>query len=213
MASKIDYRSISKTKMPLVILTHPVEGYEEMRWNKKSSMLMANLILVVFFFTTIISQQYTGFVFNTYRPEQLNVVTVFFTTFVLFALWVIANMGVCTLNDGEGSFQDVWVNTAYALIPYIICSLLAVLVSNFVVSDEAVFYTAFITVGLMWSAVLLFLGLKTAHQFTLGKTVASVILTLLGMIIIVFVILLTFALIQKMIEFVSSIYNEIRYRV
>ena len=59
----------------------------------------------------------------------------------------------------------------------------------------------------------MFLGLKNAHQFTLGKTIASIILTLIGIIIIVFVILLAFVLMSKMTEFISTITAEIRNRM
>jgi len=212
MASGIDYRSVPKWKMPFIILSHPMEGLEEMRFNKRGSMLIANLILCAFFITTIISQQYTGFIFNGYRPENLNIITVFMMTFALFGLWVVSNMAVCTLNDGEGTFSDVWINSAYALVPYILFTLLGVLISNFVVQRESVFFTAMPTIGLLWSGALLFLALRTAHQFTMGKTVGSVILTLIGMLIVVFMLLLTFALVQKMIGFITTIYSEIRYR-
>jgi len=213
MASNIDYKNISPYKIPLLLLTHPVEAYEEMRWNKKGSLLVANLILVCFFFATIASQQYTGFIFNRYRPEYLNIFSVFTITVGLFALWLIGNMAICTLTDGEGTFIDVWVNTAYALVPYIIFLLIATLVSNFIVMEEGVFYQLITGAGLLWTAMLLFLGLKTAHQFTLAKTITSVLLTLLAMVIIVFMILLTFSLIQQVVQFVTTVYDEIRFRM
>nr|MDD6335116.1 Yip1 family protein [bacterium] len=199
--------------MPFVILFHPVEGFEEMRWNKKESIGVANWILVAFFMATVISQQYTGFIFNNYRPEQLNVFTVFMTTIVVFLLVVVSNMAVCTLSDGEGSFKDVWVNLAYSLVPYIIFLLIATFVSNFMTQQEGVFYGMLVGIGVLWTMGLMFLGLKTAHQFTMGKTVGSVLLTLAGVVIIVFLILLVFALVQQMMDFITTVYNEIRYRM
>ncbi|MCL2433464.1 MAG: YIP1 family protein, partial [Clostridia bacterium] len=166
----------------------------------------------LFFAATLFTQQYTGFIFNPYRAEQLSIPTIFFLTYGVFFVWVVANMCVCTLNDGEGRFVDVWVHSAYALVPYVAFTVIGTLASRVLILEEASLYSIFSSVGFLWSAFLMFLGLKNAHQFTLGKTVASIILTLIGIIIIVFVILLAFVLMSKITEFISTIAAEIRNR-
>jgi len=212
MASNIDYRTVKKSRMPFLILSHPFEAFIEMRYNKKGSMTIANIILAAFFFVTVFSQQYTAFVFNSYRPESLNLFKVFAISIGVFLLWVIGNMSVTSLTEGEGTYKDVWINTAYGLVPYILFSIIAVGASHIFVLEEQVFYSMFGTIGLLWSGFLIVLGIKTAHQFTMRKTISSILLSIVAMLIIVFMIILIMALISEMTGFGDTIITELKYR-
>lgn len=53
----------------------------------------------------------------------------------------------------------------------------------------------------------------TVHNYTLGKTLATMILTFIAMLIIIFVVMLLFSLIGQVVAFVESLYNEIMLRI
>ena len=63
-------------------------------------------------------------------------------------------------------------------------------------------------IGLLWSAVLLLGGLYAIHQYSFGKTLFSVLLTLIGMLIIVLVLVVFYTLIQQAFGFIHSLYQE-----
>lgn len=73
--------------------------------------------------------------------------------------------------------------------------------------------TMFNGVGYVWMAFSLFAGVLTTHQYSLGKAVATVLMTLLGMLIIVFLALMFFNLLEPMFAFFVSYYKEVVYRL
>jgi predicted cation transporter len=56
-------------------------------------------------------------------------------------------------------------------------------------------------------------GLLAIHQYTLKKTIISLLLTMLGIAIIAFIVFLAFGLIQQSISFFGAIISELLYRL
>lgn len=194
------------------ILRHPVEGYEELKYKKAGSFRIAVVILLLWFFGTVLTYQFKGFIFNTNKLEQMNIFVLFATTIVPFLLWVISNWCFCTLLDGKGRAKEIFVFSAYALVPYVIMIYVTLILSNVFTMDEGIFNTWLLVVSQLYSALLLFNALKVMHEYSGGKTIVSVLLTLLGMFIIIFLITLAFSLVQQVYSFVSTIIKEFMYR-
>ena len=87
-----------------------------------------------------------------------------------------------------------------------------IIMSNVLTADEGVFITWVRMIGILWSAFLLFTGMMTLHNYSGSRTVFSVIITLIGMVIIVFLIVLAFSLVQQMIAFIMTIVRELQFR-
>lgn len=85
--------------------------------------------------------------------------------------------------------------------------------SNFVVQEEAGFYSFFIGLAMVWSGLLFMVGTLVTHQFTLSKTIFSLVVIIVGMGVIAFIGLLFFNLIQQMYDFVSNLYYEYSFRI
>ena len=64
----------------------------------------------------------------------------------------------------------------------------------------------------LWTIALLVLGMMITHQYSMKKTLATTLLTLLGMAIILFIGLLFFSVIQQFLTFIVTAYKEIRFR-
>ena len=62
--------------------------------------------------------------------------------------------------------------------------------------------------GIVWSGVLIFTGFMTIHQFSFGKTVLSIIMTVIGIAIIIFLAVLFVGLLQQVISFFKSVWSE-----
>lgn len=210
--SRLNYEDMPRWRFPFVIPFHPSEGFEEMRWNKKASLSAANWIIVAFFFTTIISQQYTSFTFNRFGNDQLNIYAIMLVTFIVALLFVLSNMGASTFLDGEGGFKEVWVTTAYALVPIVILTLVQVVLSFVLSIEEAFFFNLCSVLGWAWTGILLFTGIKVAHQFTFWKTIFSLVFTLVGIMVIVLMVFLSMSLVQQFFDFIATIIKEIRLR-
>lgn len=194
-------------------VTHPFEGFEDMRWKKSGSMKIAALIILLLFFAQIANGRLYGFQFRDSYDKTFSIVPYLVKSVVLFAVWVIGNWSVCTLLDGEGTIKNICIYSAYALVPYIAQLYINVLLSHVLIMDEYVFMQVIRFIGVGWTAILLFSAIKSVHQYSFGKTVFAVLLTVVAMLIMLFLLVLFMSLIQQVYIFISTIYTEIFYRI
>ena len=194
-------------------VTHPVEGFEDMRWKKSGSLKIAFLIVALLFLSEIAYGRMYGFQFFVPYDKVFNIVPYIMQTVVIFAAWVIGNWSICTLLDGEGTMRNICIYSAYALVPYIAQRFLNVLLSHFLIRDEFVFMQAIKIIGTGWTIILLFSAIKSVHQYSFGKTVFAIVLTIAAMLIMLFLLVLFMSLIQQVYIFISTIYTEISYRI
>jgi hypothetical protein len=68
----------------------------------------------------IMRRQLTGFLVNTNEISDMNILIQFSYVILPFIVWCVSNWSITTLIDGEGSFKDIYITTAYALLPLII---------------------------------------------------------------------------------------------
>lgn len=191
---------------------HPFEGFEDLRWKKAGSLKIAFIIVLLFFFAVIADARLYGFQFYAAYDKIFNIIPFLVRSVVLFAAWVISNWAVCTLLDGEGTMKNICIYSAYALIPYIAQLYINVILSHFLIRDEYIFIQAVQMVGIGWSVLLIFSAVKALHQYSFGKTVFAIILTISAMLIMLFLLVLLLSLIQQVYVFFRSIYTELSYR-
>ena len=86
---------------------------------------------------------------------------------------------------------------------------LCVLLSNVMTQEEAAFLTFIRIFGIAWSGVLVFTGFMSIHQFSFSKTVLSILLTLVGIAIMIFLAILFVGLMQQVVSFIQSICSEL----
>ena len=58
----------------------------------------------------------------------------------------------------------------------------------------------------------MFVGLSAIHEYSVGKTVVSILLTVFGMAVILFLIILFYTLITQTVSFAVSVAQEISLR-
>jgi len=194
-------------------VTHPFEGFEDMRWKKSGSLKVAFLIVFLLFLATIADGRLYGFQFGVTYDKTFNIIPYIVKSIVLFAAWVVGNWSICTLLDGEGTMKNICIYSAYALVPYIAQIFITTILSHFLIQDEVVFIQAIRIIGIGWSVILLFSAIKSVHQYSFGKTVFAIVLTIVAMLIMLFLLVLFMSLVQQVYIFISTIYTEISYRI
>lgn len=206
------YARLQKWKYPFYILRHPVDGYHEMKNNKKYSLAAANVILAAWTLLEILNWGYIDFDFKS-RFQDVSLFQVLLTTVIIFAMVVVANWCFCTLMDGKGRLPEIWVCCAYALLPYVLCGYVRLALSFLMVYDEAVFLNYLIIIAALWSFLLFMLGLSVLHDYSAAKTAASFGLTVFGVLIAIFFATLISGLVIQIYSFFMTVYSEIRYRM
>ena len=194
------------------LLFHGTEEYEELKYHRAFSIKTSLLILFVWFLVAVGERQLTGFIFNSNNLDELNVLTVFSSTVLMFAWAVIGNWSISTLLDGKGRFGEIWVSLSYALIPFVITTFAGTVLSNFLIADEAVFLQILQAVGILWSFYLIVSAMMAVHQYSFGKAIICLALTAAAVAFMLFLFILLFGLIQQFVSFFSTIYNELMFR-
>lgn len=219
--SKIDLSKIWKSirnffheviGVPLYILTHPVQGFTEFKTEKKGKMWVAVSILLIYVVVEILAYQYEGIVTNKNNPQNFNSIRILVYGVLPPIILSVANWSVTTLLDGKGKMREIFMMICYSLIPIVLINILNILLSNVLTSDEAQFITLLNIIGWIITFFMVFMGLVVIHEYGMGKTIWSIILTIVATLIIAFLALLVFDLAQQIYGFVYSLYKEITTR-
>ena len=191
------------------LLTHPIDALNDVKYEKKGSLTIANIILFLFFLVHMFSSSKTGYLFLSSNEVKVNIISVFLTSVGAVALWNVCNWAVCTLFDGEGSFREIWIMTCYSILPYVILQPMIVLFSNVLSIDETVLYSTLSTLAMAWFLLLAFLSMMVCQQFTVTKTIVLAIVTFLAILAVAFLALMLFSTSPQIIGFVKNIVLEL----
>lgn len=201
-----------RIKQPFIIMLHPIQVLNEIK-QKKGLVTVAAGVLFAYFISEVVSKQGTSFIFNPNAENQVNVPMIFLVSTLWVLLFCIANWCFCTLTQGEGRFSDIFIAVSFALMPLIVLNFVSVAVSNVMVLEEQAFFLLLNAVKYIWFGYYLFLAVMIIQQYSFGKTLFSILLTVLGMAIICMLALLVFSLFQQIYIFLNSVYNELTYRL
>lgn len=199
-------------ELPFYILFHPADGFYNMKYEKQghTSIIFVNLIL--FWISYSFQKQYSGFVINENNPLDYNTFFDLAGIVITFLLWCVGNWSITTLMNGEGKFRDIAMAASLSMTPMILVFIPATLLSNLLILDEAAFYHVIMGISIVWFTLLMFFGVMTIHNYSVGKTIATLVLTFLSICVILFLAILVGALIQQVYIFLKSIYTELLYR-
>ena len=195
-------------------MLHPFKGFWELKHDKKARTAVSVTMYILLVLSQLISKQFTAYSFNELRlrPEAINI----FSDIVVFALaiflWCYSNWGITTLFNGEGSVKDVFHYTAYSLMPYVLFTLGITVLSQIMTVDESSIYTFLTFLGTFWSAMLVYCGTMTTHQYGAMGTIFAIIVILFGMLLILFIGMLFFFLLQQIFGIIYTIYRELTMR-
>lgn len=196
----------------LRILNHPADEYEELKYRKSWNFPLSCILLVFWVMAEILRIQVADFKFNTNNTREFNILYVLAATLGLFVLWVVINWSITTLLEGKGRMREIWVSCAYALVPYISATLLYVALTQVLTLEEAAFLSVIRALGALYTLFLLITALRVVHSYSFGKTLLCILLTVVGIVFVLFLMVLFFGLIQQVVLFFQTIYMELMFR-
>ena len=194
-------------------LGSPFDAFWDLNHEKRGSLSAATFIIILTLVTNIWKLRYTSFVFNPIQWEKENLLMDILTVLLPLVIYCVSNWSLTTLFDGKGTLSDIYMATGYALTQYVIIQLPLIVISNFVTEEEGSFYTYFGYFSLIWCGFLIIASVMMIHDFSFGKAIFMIIGTLVGMLVIVFIMILFFSLISDGISYFVSIYKEAVFRL
>lgn len=192
---------------------HPMDCYYEIRKYRQGSVLSSAVIYLLFFIDFMAFKTVKGFIYQTVKVENMDIGSIVLGFFVLLGLFVICNYLVTSINDGDGTFKQIFMIPAYGLMPAMIALLTVTCVSYVLTFNEAFLLTLVLLIGIVWSVITVFIGLQTVHDYTFGETVKSIILTVVFMIIAAVIGIIISIMWNSLYTFLTSVGKEVLQNV
>lgn len=206
-------RYVSSVKYAKYVLFHPFDGFWDLTHEKRGSIGAATTFLALFLITRVAQLMFTNFQFINAPIQYINVFEQAASLLLPFLILCLANWSMTTLFDGKGRFSDIYVAMCYALVPYTLIQLPLVFLSNIISFDEAAFYSVLSSFSSIWCMFLIFVGLMQVHDYGPGKTLIFLVVTVVGALIIIFLLLVFFSLLGDAASYFISLYREIAFRL
>ncbi len=193
------------------IIVHPLDGMWDMKHEKRGSMKAAHTIVFFVVLTGIWQLQMTSFLFV--EVKDLNVVMVILGILLPIIFATLANWGITTLFDGKGTLKDIYMGIAYSLTPYVLIQFPMIFISHLMTKQEGDIFFYLYSLSQIWCFMLIVSATMMIHDYSLGKALLTLIVTVVGMMLIVFVIVLFFSVISEGIAYFISLFKEIQFRM
>ena len=201
-----------KVKTAMKVLTSPVDSFTSIKQNKLGSVVIATVLMIVCYISTVAKSEWSGFQFVGTNTENFNSILTLLKTIGAVLLFTIANWAVATLMQGRGTIKEIYVVTCYSLIPLIISNFAFAILTHFVSLSELPFITIMTTALLIYTGILFVFGLMAIHDVSFGKFLGITLLSLAGILVVIFVGVVVFLLAQQLYSFIMTIATELIYR-
>lgn len=192
---------------------HPFDGFYEIRFRDKGSLSIATIILILYGIMKCVSYQYTGFVMNFNAIHEMNSISLFISAISVLFLFIVSNWTVTTLFNGKGNMKNIYITLCYSLTPLLIMTALVTFLSNFVIYEEVLILYAIEGIAIVWFIFLMLAGLCMIHEYTFKVNLLTLAVTAVAAVIIVFLGVLFFTLIEQMLSFFISVLQEFARRI
>lgn len=201
-----------KVRIMFNSLVHPFESANKIKYENKGSLLLATIMLVLYYVVTVLNDMHTGFMHKIFDKSDYNSILVVLSTVVLMGLYAVVNWAMSTLFEGKGSLKECYIITCYSLIPLIINLALQTVLSNFLTPEENLIMNVIAVVCTALFLIFMCVGMMTIHEFGLFKLVGITLITLFGMLVVIFIAFMVGILVAQMVTFIVTIVKELSYR-
>lgn len=192
-------------------LLHPMETFDTVKYNRERVNPWAGAII---FFAVFVTR--VAYIFVVHYPLQdieISDTNIIFEAMKILLpplTWVVASFAVTSIMSGESKFADIFITSAYCMIPYIIIHIPLMFLSHALCWNERGWYAAILYFTNVWILILYFLSIKVLNDYSVGRAIATYVISGLGMLLIWFLMLLLYALSVRLMQFIRGIIIEIQ---
>lgn len=199
-------------KVMLDVPFHPFQAYTNLKYHKKASWPIAIGITILFYVSSVMNVTLSGFLYTDVTMSEYNSMFTLASTIGLLVLWSVCNWLVCSMLGGIGKFKEIYVATAYALVPMIVYSFVQVVLSNFLPLSMSGIISGLGTAVLLYTFFLLSIAMIIVHEYDFFKFLWTGVVTIAMMLLVVFVLFMCAIMLKQCGSFFYSVYEEIIYR-
>ena len=196
------------------IIRHPVDGFEEIRYEDKGSYADMIIIMILYAIVSVASVYGESFIYRD--GASLDTVNPMMTLLIAFLPWIVVcvvNYGVTTIMYGEGRFRDVIIGGAYCHGPLMLLSLPYALLTHLLTLTESGLYSIVGTLIYIFTVALVYFCIKGIHGFHPVKAFIVFLLTLVGVAAVALLFFIVYGLAAQMFDFIIQFGKEMIYLV
>lgn len=190
-------------------MVHPFDSFNAIKYKQKGSIIIALVLIIGYFITSIVTVMRSDFRYTTFDATTYNSFMQFVRTVGIIVLWTVCNWAVSTLMHGRGKLKEVFIVTAYSIIPLIIYNLLSTPISHLLSSSNSSLISGLNMLALILTGIMLCVGHMIIHDYSFPKVLFTAALTVILMILVVFVIFMVGILLSQFWSFFTSIFLEL----
>ena len=206
-------------KLCVMMLFHPIVVSEHIKRQrgdprfKRLTVILVLSILALALGVNIFSIYFTHYPLASISARKANLLLECGKLFVPVLTWVLASYAMTTILDGATKIGEAMLYNALTLVPYVLFTIPAVILSRIMDGGQAGLY--FIMTGglLVWVAALMIIGIKEMNGYTIRKTLLVVLLTVFTMAVIWATAVLLFTISSQFVTMIREVYFEIIYRL
>ena len=201
-------------KNMVYVSTHPVDGFEDIRYEGKGTYAEAFIIIFVYTLFHCLAKACTSFIYrNGVSLDFTNWGKEILLCLLPWAVVCICNYGVTTILYGEGRLRDVIIGGAYCHVPFILIQLPLAIITQVLTLEEKSLYNIVIYISYIWVGLLVFMCMKGVHGFDPLKAVLVFILTAAAVAAVVGLFMIVRGLASQLIRFITQFAKELSYLV
>lgn len=188
---------------------HPIDRYYDIRVKRKGTVLGATILYIAFFIVYMMYKTSKGFIYQSVAIEDMDINAIVIGFFVILILFILCNYLVTSINDGDGSLQQVYMIPAYASVPALVAMTAITVLSYGMTYNESFILTIILIIGVCWSLISVFIGLQTVHDYSFKETIKSIVMTVMFMLIAAVMAVIVTIMWEQLWNFLKTVGKEI----
>ena len=196
-------------KWPGYVLSSPFKAFDDVKYYDDGSLVFSIVVIILFGWISLIKYRYAGFMVNFVDIDNVNVPLIVGSAILPYVAFIVGNWAVGVLLSGKGKVVHITKVVGYSLYPACWLYLVGTILSNFVTEDEAALVSALFTFGMVLFFFYMFIGTIMVNQYTFTKNVATLLLSVVAMLIICFVAMLFATLLAQFVNDWTQIFREL----
>ena len=197
-------------KLALLTFYHPIDGFDKIKRDRKQ--IKVYPIIITFILLAIVHSVYVYLVHFPVSPYSVYNLDVFQELILLLLpliSWIVINYAVSSIMEGKQTFKETFLASLYSFLPYIVFMLPLGAFSHMLGVEESGLYTMLTGIVIVWSIILLLLSNKIMNEFSFGKMVVVVLITIFGIVCLWMILFLFYIIISQSVSFFGDLYSDI----
>lgn len=194
------------------VFMHPFQAFDHVKNKGQGSLWIAGGLTLLLFASVALKSTASGFLFNQSDANTYNSLYTLAQTVGLLVLWSLCNWAVCTIFSGKGKLREVYIVSAYSMMPLILFNFLFVMLSHVLSLSSVSIMHSLYAVVLAFTFFIFSVGMIKVHEYSFSKYLLTGLATIVMMFLVVFVIFIVVILVQQFADFLYSLFMEVVYR-